>query len=102
VHAHNLLLTWGAEDGIPAVLFILGLAFSLAMAAHEAGRVFRRLGRGRDRSVVAGVAAALLAIFGQGVFDYVQRNAVANIATWAMVGALLVCLREARRAAAAR
>jgi hypothetical protein len=47
---------------------------------------------------VAGVAAGLLAILGQGVFDYVLRNAVANIATWALIGALLVCLREARGA----
>ncbi|HEV8602071.1 MAG TPA: O-antigen ligase family protein [Gaiellaceae bacterium] len=98
VHAHNLLLTWGAEAGFPAVLFILGLALSLALAAREAGRRFRRLGQTRDRAIVAGVAAALLAIFGQGLFDYVLRNAVANIATWAMIGALLVCLREARRA----
>jgi hypothetical protein len=30
----------------------------------------------------------------------VLRNAVANIATWGMIGALLVCLREARRAQA--
>jgi O-antigen ligase len=96
VHAHNLFLTWGAEVGIPAVLFILGLCLSLAFAAREAGLRFRRLGRRADRAVVAGVAAGLLAILGQGVFDYVLRNAVANIATWALVGALLVCLREAR------
>jgi O-antigen ligase len=97
VHAHNLLLTWGAESGIPAVLFILGLTGALGLAARETMRSFRRHGRFQDRAVIAGVAAALLAIFGQGVFDYVQRNAVANIATWAMVGALLVGLREARR-----
>jgi O-antigen ligase len=97
VHAHNLLLTWGAESGIPAVLFILGLTGALGLAARETMRSFGRLGRFQDRAVIAGVAAALLAIFGQGVFDYVQRNAVANIATWAMVGALLVGLREARR-----
>src|SRR6266545_540638 len=78
VHAHNLLLTWGAEAGFPAVLFILGLALSLALAAREAGRRFRRLGQTRDRAIVAGVAAALLAIFGQGLFDYVLRNAVAE------------------------
>jgi O-antigen ligase len=100
VHAHNLLLTWGAETGLPAVAFILGLAFSLALAAREAGRRFRRFGRRADRAIVAGLAGALLAIFVQGFFDYVLRNAVANIATWGMIGALLVCLREARRAQA--
>jgi O-antigen ligase len=98
VHAHNLFLTWGAEVGIPAVVFILGLSLSLALAAREAGLRFRRLRRRADRAVVAGVAAGLLAILGQGVFDYVLRNAVANIATWALIGALLVCLREARSA----
>jgi O-antigen ligase len=101
-HAHNLLLTWGAEAGLPAVLFILGLALSLALAAREAGRAFRRLGRREDRAIVAGLAAGLLAILGQGAFDYVLRNAVANMAVWAMIGALLVCLREARRAASSR
>ena len=100
VHAHNLLLTWGAEAGIPAVLFIIGLVVSLGFAAHEASRVFRRLGRLRDRAITAGIAAGLLAILGQGAFDFVLRNAVANIATWAMIGALLVCQREAQRAAA--
>jgi O-antigen ligase len=96
-HAHNLLLTWGAEAGLPAVL-----ALSLALAAREAGRAFRRLGRREDRAIVAGLAAGLLAILGQGAFDYVLRNAVANMAVWAMIGALLVCLREARRAASSR
>jgi O-antigen ligase len=100
-HAHNLLLTWGAESGLPAVLFILGLALSLALAARKAGLIFRRLGRRHDRAIVAGLAAGLLAILGQGAFDYVLRNAVANMATWAIIGALLVCLREARRAARA-
>lgn len=101
LHAHNVLLTWGAEAGIPAVLFILGLAWSLGLAAREAGRRFDRVGQTADRALVAGLAGALLAMFGQGFFDYVFRNAVVNIAMWAMIGALLVCLREARRAGTA-
>lgn len=98
VHAHNLLLTWGAECGIPAMIMIIGFAISLAMSEREAGRRFRRIGRTRDRAIAAGLGAGLLAIVGQGLFDYVFRNAVANVALWGMVGALLVCLREARRA----
>lgn len=97
VHAHNILLTWAAEAGIPAVLFILGLAWTLGLAAREAGRRFGQAGRTADRALVAGLAGALLAMFGQGFFDYVFRNAVVNIAMWGMIGALLVCLREARR-----
>jgi len=101
VHAHNLLLTWGAECGIPAMIMIVGFAISLAMSERESGRRFRRLGRTRDRAIAAGLGAALLAIVGQGLFDYVFRNAVANVALWGTIGALLVCLREARRAEAA-
>ena len=98
VHAHNLLLTWGAECGIPAMIMIVGFAISLAMSEREAGRRFRRLGRTRDRAIAAGLGAGLLAIAGQGLFDYVFRNAVANVALWGTIGALLVCLRESRRA----
>jgi putative inorganic carbon (HCO3(-)) transporter len=100
VHAHNLLLTWGAECGIPAMMLIVAFAISLAMSEREAGRRFRQVGRTKDRAIAAGLGAALLAIVGQGLFDYVFRNAVANIALWGTIGALLVCLRESRRAQA--
>jgi putative inorganic carbon (hco3(-)) transporter len=97
-HAHNLWLTWGAEAGIPAILFILGFMISLALAARRAGREFRRAGRLADRAITVGLAAALLSVVGQGLFDYVFRNSVANVALWAVIGALLVCRREALRA----
>ena len=97
-HAHNLWLTWGAEAGIPAMIFILGFAVSLGLAARSAGRgsggpAARATGRSRPVSL-----PALLAILGQGLFDYVFRNAVVNIALWALIGALLVCRREGQRA----
>ena len=47
---------------------------------------------------MAGLAGGLLAMLGQGMFDYVFRNAVVHIAVWALIGGLLVCLREAKRA----
>jgi O-antigen ligase len=97
-HAHNLWLTWGAEAGIPAMIFILGFAISLGLAARSAGRAFRRAGRLADRAVTVGLAAALLSVLGQGFFDYVFRNSVVNVALWALIGALLVCRREALRA----
>jgi O-antigen ligase len=97
-HAHNLWLTWGAEAGIPAVIFILGLAISLGLAARTAGRKFRRADRLADRAITVGLAAALLSVLGQGFFDYVFRNSVVNVALWAVIGALLVCRREALRA----
>ena len=97
-HAHNLWLTWGAEAGIPALIFLLGFAVSLGLAARSAGREFRRAGRLADRAITVGLAAALLSVLGQGLFDYVFRNSVVNVALWAVIGALLVCRREGLRA----
>jgi O-antigen ligase len=97
-HAHNLWLNWGAEVGIPAMIFLAGFVIALGWAARTARIGFRRAGRARDRAIVAGLAAGLLAVLGQGMFDYVFRNAVVHIAVWALIGGLLVCLREAKRA----
>lgn len=97
-HAHNLWLNWGAEAGIPAVFLLVGFIVALGGAARSARIGFRRAGRARDSAIVAGLAAGLLAMLGQGVFDYVFRNAVVHIAVWALIGGLLVCLREARSA----
>jgi O-antigen ligase len=101
-HAHNLWLNWGAEAGIPAMLFLAGFVIALGLAARRARIGFKRAGGVRDRAVVAGLAAGLLAMLGQGMFDYVFRNAVVSIAVWGLIGGLLVCLREARRAPARR
>jgi len=101
-HAHNLWLNWGAEAGIPAMLFLAGFVIALGWTARRARIGFKRAGRVRDRAVVAGLAAGLLAMLGQGMFDYVFRNAVVHIAAWGAIGGLLVCLREARRAPARR
>lgn len=92
-HAHNLLLTWAAEAGLPAAAIILGFAASLGLAAHRASREARRRGDLRDRALVLGVAAGLLALFGQGAFDYTLRNADVHVATWGLIGALLACSR---------
>jgi putative inorganic carbon (hco3(-)) transporter len=97
-HAHNLWLNWGAEAGIPAMLILAGLVIAIGGAARRARIGFKRAGRARDRALVAGLAAALLGMLGQGMFDYVFRNAVVSIAAWGLIGGLLVCLREARRA----
>jgi hypothetical protein len=51
----------------------------------------------RDRVLVVGLAAALLSVVGQGIFDYVFGNAVVHIALWGVIGALLVCRRELLR-----
>ena len=43
-HAHNLLLNYGAESGLPAVALLLAFVFSLALAAYRGSP-----GRGADR-----------------------------------------------------
>lgn len=93
-HAHDLWLTWGAESGLPAVALILVLTFSLGLAAHRAAKNALRAGDRRDRAVIAGLAAALIAVLGQGIFDYLLRNAVLWVLVWGLIGALLVCARQ--------
>ncbi len=96
-HAHSLALTWAAETGLPGLFLIVGFAIALGLGARSAGRAALARGDVGDRAIAAGVAAALLSVAGQGLFDYTLRNAVVHIALWGMVGALLVCRREAGR-----
>jgi O-antigen ligase len=91
-HAHNLWLTWAAEDGIPAVIMIIGLVIALALATKRASRLAAVHSRS-DRAVIAGIVAALIAVLGQGFFDYLLRNAVLWVELWGLIGALLVCAR---------
>ncbi len=93
-HAHDMLLTWGAESGLPAAILIVGFAVALAAVGRQAARAAVAAGRRRDRALVAGISAALLSVLGQGLVDYTLRNAVIFVTVWALVGALLVCRRE--------
>lgn len=90
-HAHNLWLTWAAEVGIPAVAIIIAFMIALARVARSTGRAAAR--SRRDRAVIAGIVAALLATVGQGLFDYLLRNAVLFMVIWALIGLLLACAR---------
>jgi O-antigen ligase len=92
-HAHDLWLTWAAEDGLPALAIILAFTVSLGRAARRAGRSASSSSR-RDRAVIAGIVAALVAVVGQGVFDYLLRNAVLFMFVWTLIGALLVCAQQ--------
>ncbi|HVF76129.1 MAG TPA: O-antigen ligase family protein [Acidimicrobiales bacterium] len=95
-HAHNLLLTWGAELGLPA----LGLALGLAVHLHVAMRRMARRVAAEDRAVVAGLAAALVGVLGQGIVDYTLHNAVVLTLLFAMVGAVFAYDRITRTAPA--
>jgi O-antigen ligase len=85
-HAHNLLLTWGAEDGLPAVACILGFAVHLVTRVRRAARVAPR----RDLPLLFGLAAAGVAVLGQGVVDYTLRNSVVYTAVFTVLACLVV------------
>jgi putative inorganic carbon (hco3(-)) transporter len=104
-HAHNLWLTWAAEAGIPAAALIVALMISVGRVARRTGQAAARRSR-RDRAVIAGIVAALITVVGQGIFDYLLRNAVLLVTVWALVALLLASARiyqddDARRVASA-
>jgi len=86
-HAHNILLTWAAEDGLPAAGFILALTVSVTLHLRRAAR---SLPPSRaDRSLLAALAAALAAVMGQGLVDYTLRNSVIFTMAFGLLGAAL-------------
>jgi O-antigen ligase len=97
-HAHNLLLNYGAESGLPAVGLVLAFVFSLGAAVYRGSRAVARIDP-RHRGLILSIGAALFAIFVQGVFDYTLGNPVIRITVWMLIGALLVAVREAERVA---
>jgi len=97
-HAHNILLTWAAESGIPAALMIVGFALHLGFKTHEVSRRLRPGTRDYDRATLSGLAAAAISVVGQGTVDYVLRGPVVFYAALAIVGALMAMLHVARPA----
>jgi O-antigen ligase len=93
VHAHNLLLTWGAEAGVPAVGFIVGLGVHLGFMASRVARAARRGGHRLDAAIVSGVAASLVAVAGQGIVDYTLRNSVLLVAVFGLIGLLVAAAK---------
>ncbi|MDQ1439559.1 MAG: hypothetical protein QOK43_3188 [Acidimicrobiaceae bacterium] len=92
-HAHNLLLTFGAEIGLPGVLFALGFFAAVTVSVRRALRRARAAGRTRDAALLAGLAAAMVAIVGQGILDYALRSAVIFTTVTGALGALLALAR---------
>ena len=81
-HAHNQVLTWAAENGLPAA----GLAVALGVALHSRLRRVARVLAGPTRATVAGLAAALAAVAGQGMVDYTLRNTVVATTVFLLLG----------------
>lgn len=84
-HAHNLLLTWAAEAGLPAVVVAVGCAVRLHLRIR---RLARRQHHRRDRAVGAALAAALVGVLGQGLVDYTLHNSVVLTVLFALIGAV--------------
>jgi O-antigen ligase len=96
-HAHNQLLNTAAEIGVPGGLLLLGFALALAHATRDTLRRLPESGHHRDRALVAGMAAALLARFTQGLVDEALGNPLTDAVIWGLVGGLLVAWRMTRQ-----
>lgn len=101
-HAHNILLTWAAESGIPAALLLIGFAAHVLARTHSVSSKLRSGRLDHDRATLSGLAAAAASIVGQGSVDYVLRGPVVFYAAMAVIGALLAMQHVARPAPPAR
>jgi O-antigen ligase len=98
-HAHNTFLTVAAEMGIPALVLFLAFLAALWVAGSRTARELLRRGRRGDTALIAGLGAAMVSLVVQGFVDttVVQGNQVLDATAWAIVGGLLVGLREVTR-----
>ena len=97
-HGHNLLLTWGAEAGLPAMALLVVLSVHVGVAARRARRRAARAGRHRDVALLAGLSAALAGVMAQGLVDYTLRHSVVFVAIMAVLGFLLAAIRAEQAA----
>jgi putative inorganic carbon (hco3(-)) transporter len=88
-HAHDLWLNTAAEQGIPADIFLAAFILALGYVGAKTSAELRRQGRDRDRVIVLGIAAGLVALFGQELVDHTLTNPVVRIGAWGLIGALL-------------
>lgn len=99
LHAHNVVLTVGAEAGLPAVIFLV--AFTVALGRRSV-RCSRSAISRRDRALAAGTSSALVAVLGQGLVDFTLRNPILLGSLWFLIGVLLVLTRTAGTSISAR
>ena len=94
-HAHNLIVTIGAEQGIVG-LIALGLFVAAIVVAVRAARRFAApKGQRQPTQVPLGAAVtlsamgAMVAVFTAGLVDYPLRNPIVRGFFWLMIGLLL-------------
>lgn len=92
-HGHSAVLTTAAETGLPGLLCLVGLTVAAAVGVR---RALRRLPDVRDRAVLAGLAAALASVVGQGLIDFPLRNAILLQTLWLLLALALVGARQGR------
>lgn len=93
VHAHDVLLTVGAEIGLPAVGALIAFTLGLAWAAWRTRQAMRG---SRDAAMAAGLAAALLAFLVHGIVDYTLRSSALMGLLWVLAALVVVCDRLTR------
>lgn len=93
-HAHSMFLTIGAEIGLPG----LGFFVAFLLALYFAGRFTVRHANpaGGTRALASATGSGLVAFAVAGLFNTALQNAIVGVVFWTMVGALLVCYREAQ------
>ena len=96
-HAHNIWLTWAAEMGVPAVLFLTGLMLALAFTARRSNRSAKDSGDEQGLAFGTCLTAALITLVGQGLVDYTWRNQVLFVAIATLIGASFALARARNR-----
>ena len=87
-HAHDVVLTVGAEGGLVGVVLLAGFAISLGAATWRRLRAASGP-HAAEAGLLAGPAAALLVFVGQGFVDFTFRNSGILLLAWVLVGLLL-------------
>jgi putative inorganic carbon (HCO3(-)) transporter len=93
VHAHDVLLTVGAEAGLPAAAVLVAFTLGIGWAAWRTRRALRG---SPDAAMVAGFAAALLAVLVHGIVDFTLRNATLMGLVWVVAALVVASDRIAR------
>jgi O-antigen ligase len=91
-HAHDVLLTTGAEVGVPAALAVIGFTLTMLVVVV---RAVRRLSGTADAALVAGLGSSLAVVVGQGIVDFTLRNADIFLLLSVLVGLTLAAARSA-------
>lgn len=107
-HAHNLIVTMGAEQGIVGLIALGLFVTAIVQAVRMARRIAVPRTGSRPRHIPLGTAVTLAAMGGlvslaaAGLVDYPLRNALTRSTTWMLVGLLLAGQRVVRRQEEAR